>query len=199
MISDKVFKQTMQEIQTTLGLDAKTDYLLVMYKYLAPEFDDNSFRNAATKVLQNEELFGKMPNVRHFTKYLPPKITDDEEREAKKASFLEKVSNYLMCGFITDYDREQLKGLSELECRTLQANGGLSEMWSRVHNLDYPCRISTIIRELSEFYDNNYTRENVEQRKVLENRSGGMKAIGQTFGFLADLSDREGNKNGKFN
>lgn len=180
MISDKVFKQTMQEIQTALGLEAKTDYLLVMYKYLAPEFDDNTFRNVAAKVLQNEDLYGKMPTVRHFTKYLPPRITADDEREAKKAAFLEKVADYLALGFVMDYDREQFKNISELESRTLRANGGLSEMWSRVHNVDYPAKISTIIKELSEFYDNNYTRETVEQRATLtDNRSGELKSLGE--------------------
>ena len=188
MISDKVFKQTMQEIQTALGLEAKTDYLLVMYKYLAPEFDDNTFRNVAAKVLQNEDLYGKMPTVRHFTKYLPPKITASDERQAKKAAFLDKVAEYLALEFVMDYDRQKFADINELESRTLRANGGLSEMWSRVHNLDYPAKISTIIKELSEFYDNNYTRESVESHAAItDNRGGGLKSIGESFGFLKDL------------
>lgn len=177
MISDKVFTQQMQEIQVALGLEAKTDYLLVMYKYLANLFDDETFRQTAQKVLENEELYGKMPTVRHFTKYLPKQPTDDEEREAKKQAFLEKVSNYLQLDYVMDYDRRKFDDISELESRALRVNGGLSEMWSRVHNLDYPCKISTIIKELSEFYDNNYTREQVENRPQIENRTGGMKSL----------------------
>lgn len=177
MISDKVFTQQMQEIQVALGLEAKTDYLLVMYKYLANLFDDETFRQIAQKVLENEELYGKMPTVRHFTKYLPQKPTEDEEREAKKQAFLEKVSDYLMLDYVMDYDRRKFDDITELESRALRVNGGLSEMWSRVHNLDYPCKISTIIKELSEFYDNNYTREQVENRLQIENRTGGMKSL----------------------
>ena len=184
MISREVFVQQMKEIETSLGLEAKPDYLMVIYKYLVNLFDDTTFKETAQKILENEDLYGKMPTVRHFTKYLPQKPTDDEEREAKKQAFLEKVSNYLQLSFVMDYDRRKFENLSELERRTLQSNGGLSEMWQRVHNLDYPTRVSTIIRELSEFYDNNYTRESVEQRIQLENRSGGMKQIGELFGQL---------------
>lgn len=186
MISDNVFKQTMQEIQISLGLEAKTDYLLVMYKYLANLFDDETFRSTAQKILENEDLYGKMPTVRHFTKYLPKQPTEDEEREAKKQAFLEKVSDYLQLDYVMDYDRRKFNNITELESRALRVNGGLSEMWSRVHNLDYPCKISTILKELSEFYDNNYTREYVEQYQ-LEDRRGGMKTLGQSFGFLENL------------
>lgn len=191
MISEKIFNQQMREFQVSLGAEITTDYLLVMYKHLVNEFNDEMFVDVCHKILANEDLYGKMPTVRHFTKYLPKPITADEEREANKQAFLEKVSDYLMLGFVTDYDRSQFNNLTELESRTLRANGGLSEMWSRVHNLDYPAKISTIIKELSDFYDNNYTREVVEQRAALENRSGGgLKSLGESFGFLRIKDDR---------
>lgn len=179
MISREVFTRQMQEIQSLLGVEAKPDYLMVMYKYLANEFTDEEFQKVSLLVMQNEDLYGKMPTVRHFTKYLPKQPTDDEEREAKKQAFLEKVSDYLMLDFVMDYDRRKFDDITELESRALRVNGGLSEMWSRVHNLDYPCKISTIIKELSDFYDNNYTREQVENRLQIENRTGGMKSIGE--------------------
>lgn len=177
MISENVFNQQMKEFQALLGVDTTPEYLLALYKYVANEFNDDEFKAASQQVILNEDLYGKMPTPRHFTKYLPKKITANEEREAKKSAFLEKVSNYLQLDYVMDYDRKKFSDLSELESRVLRSNGGLSEMWSRVHNLDYPCRISTIIRELSEFYDNNYTRENVERRALIENRSGGLKHI----------------------
>lgn len=191
MISEKIFNQQMREFQISLSAETTTEYLLVMYKHLVNEFNDEMFVNVCHKILANEELYGKMPTVRHFTKYLPKQITANDEREAKKQAFLEKVTDYLMCGFITDYERSQFQDLSELESRTLRANGGLSEMWSRVHNPDYPAKISTIIKELSDFYDNNYTREIVEQRALIENRSGdGLKSLGESFGFLRIKDDR---------
>ena len=179
MISREVFTRQMQEIQSLLGIEAKPDYLMVMYKYLANEFTDDEFQKVSLLVMQNEDLYGKMPTVRNFTKYLPKQPTEDEEREAKKQAFLEKVSDYLQLDFVMDYDRQKFANISELESRVLRSNGGLSEMWSRVHNQDYPCKISTIIKELSEFYDNNYTREQVETRVAIENRTGGMKSIGE--------------------
>lgn len=177
MISREVFTRQMQEIQSLLGIEAKPDYLMVMYKYLANDFTDEEFQRISIKVMQNEDLYGKMPTVRHFTKYLN-KPSKDEEREAQKQAFLEKVSNYLQLDYVMNYDREKFKNITELESRVLRSNGGLSEMWSRVHNLDYPCKISTIIKELSEFYDNNYTREQVERYQI-ENREGGLKQIGE--------------------
>ena len=179
MISREVFTRQMQEIQSLLGVEAKPDYLMVMYKYLANEFTDEEFQKVCLLVMQNEDLYGKMPTVRHFTKYLPKQPTADEEREAKKQALLEKVSDYLMADFITDYERKKFEGISELESRTLRANGGLSEMWGRVHNPDYPAKVSTILRELSQFYDNNYTRENIEQMAQIENRSGEIKSLGE--------------------
>jgi len=188
MVDKEVFANCVQEIALAQGLKAPADWMKAIYKFVGGEFDNEGFRQVCIKIMQNEELYGKLPTPRHFTKYLPPKITASDERQAKKAAFLEKVADYLALGYVMDYDREQFKNISELESRTLRANGGLSEMWSRVHNLDYPAKISTIIKELSEFYDNNYTRESVESRvAITDNRGGGLKSIGESFGFLKDL------------
>jgi hypothetical protein len=189
MISEKVFDQQMKEFQALLGVEAKPEYLLALYKHLANEFSDAEFMEVSHKVLTEEELYGRMPTVRHFTKYLPKKITDDEFREAKKQAFLEKVSDYLQLDYVMDYDRQKFNNISELESRALRANGGLSEMYQRVHSYDYPCKISTIIKELSDFYDANYTRESVEQRQQIERRGGGFKQLGDCFGFLKNLED----------
>ena len=180
MISKKVFNEQMMEFSSLLGTEPSPDYLLVMYKHLANEFNDNDFVLASHQVLRNEDLYGKMPTIRHFTKYLPKQITEDEEREAKKQAFLEKVADYLQLDYVMDYDRAKFKNITELESRVLRSNGGLSEMWSRVHSYDYPCRVSTIIKELSEFYDNNYTREGVEHRlSITEGRGGGLKPLSE--------------------
>lgn len=193
MISKKVFNQQMIEFQSVLSIETSPEYLFVLYKHIANEFNDDEFILVCHQVMKNEDLYGKMPTVRHFTKYLPKQITVNDEKEAKKQIFLEKVSDYLMCGFITDYERSKFKNLSELESRTLRANGGLSEMWSRVHNLDYPCKVSTIIKELSEFYDNNYTRENVEKRLTIsDNRGGGFKTLGQLLTGGTNEKERDG-------
>lgn len=182
MISKQIFKQQMMEITSLLGIDSTPNYFLALYKHIANEFTDEEFINACHQVMINEDLYGKMPTARHFTKYLPKQPTEDDEREAKKQAFLEKVSNYLMLDFVMDYDRRKFDNITELESRALRVNGGLSEMWSRVHNLDYPCKISTIIKELGEFYDNNYTRESVEQHTLLtDRRRGELTSFGELF------------------
>lgn len=188
MVDKEVFANCVQEIALAQGLKASADWMKVIYKFVGSEFDNEGFRQVCINIMKNEELYGKMPTPRHFTKYLPKQITADEQKEANKQAFLEKVSDYLMLGFVTDYDRSQFTHLTELESRTLRANGGLAEMWGRVHNPDYPAKISTIIKELNDFYDNNYTRESVEERLALtDNRSGGMKSLGDSLSFLEDL------------
>jgi hypothetical protein len=78
----------------------------------------------------------------------------------KKMEFLERVSNYLQLDYVCSYDREKFaKETSEFEGRVLRYGGGISEMYSRVHNLDYPASISKIIADLSDFYDDNYSVE----------------------------------------
>ena len=180
MIDKKVFANEIQEIALAQGIQATADYMMALYKFIADLFDDKSFKAVCRMIMQNEELYGKMPTPRHFTKYLPKQVTEDEAREAKKQAFLEKVSDYLQLDYVMDYDRQKFRDITELESRVLRSNGGLSEMWSRVHNVDYPCKVSTIIKELGEFYDNNYTRESVEHRLSLtDGRGGGLKNLRQ--------------------
>ena len=97
----------------------------------------------------------------------------------KKTDFLNKVSNYLQLDYVSHWDKEQFfKDMTELEYRTLQSAGGISELWRRVHNFDYPANISTIRKELSSFYDDNYTSNDV--KIALERR--------ESVGSLGDIT-----------
>ncbi len=43
--------------------------------------------------------------------------------------------------------------------------GGISSIWSSVHNQDgYSRSVSSVIRELSEFFDDNYNGESISKR-----------------------------------
>jgi hypothetical protein len=76
------------------------------------------------------------------------------------------------------------EGMSELEYRTLQSAGGMADLWRRVHDLDYPTSIAKIRKELSEFFEDNYTSENVTRKIALSNGRAGQTSIGESMAKL---------------
>lgn len=158
---DKVnFASCIQEMALLLGVEASNEYLKAMYKHIGNYFNDNEFKLVCHKIMTNDELYGKMPTVRDFLKYA---VKEEDIQVKKKTDFLNKVSNYLQLDYVSHWDKEEFnKDMTDLEYRTLQSAGGISELWRRVHNLDYPANISTIRKELGDFYDDNYTSNDVK-------------------------------------
>jgi predicted translin family RNA/ssDNA-binding protein len=128
-------------------------------------FDDKTFQQACSRLIAETETYGKLPTVHQFVKYSPVKGVD--KKVEKKQEFLNKVASFLELDYVMDYDRRKFDNISELEYRTLQSLGGLSELYARVHNIDYPTNVATIIRQLSDFYDNNF---DAESSKIASNR-----------------------------
>lgn len=170
MISVKNFAVCMEKIGLLLQLTITPEWAKAMKDELDNYFDDKTFQQACSRLVAETETYGKLPTVHQFLKYSPVQAID--ERLERKQAFLNKVSNYLQLDYVMDYDRRKFDDLSELEYRTLQSMGGLSEMYARVHNIDYPTNVATIIRQLSDFYDNNFDAESSkiasERRLFLE-------------------------------
>ena len=177
MIDKVVFASSIQEMALLLGIEAESDWLKAMYRHISEYFTDDEFRLACHNIMMYDDLYGKLPTVKHFMKYA--KITSvEDERTKKKTEFLNKVCNYLQLDYVSRWDKEEFyKDMTELESRTLQSAGGVSEMYQRVHNLDYPTNIATIRKELSNFYDDNYTSENVT-RCISSRSESGMNSLG---------------------
>jgi hypothetical protein len=165
MIDVKNYVACMDKLGLLLQVKISPDWAKAMKGELDKYFDDKSFQQACSRLVAETETYGKLPTVHQFLQFSPVRGVD--ERLERKQAFLNKVSNYLMLDYIYDYDRHQFDGISELEYKTLQSLGGLSELYARVHNIDYPTNIATIIRQLSEFYDNNY---NAESSKLASER-----------------------------
>jgi hypothetical protein len=176
---DKVnFASCIQEMALLLGVEASGEWLKAMYKHIGNYFNDDEFKLVCHKIMTNNDLYGKMPTVRDFMKYA---IKEDDERLHKKTEFLNKVSDYLELDFVSQWDKEQFfKDMTELEYRTLQSAGGISELWRRVHNLDYPANVSTIRKELSTFYDDNYMSQDI--KIALERR--------ESVGSIGDIAKK---------
>jgi hypothetical protein len=165
MIDIKNYTNCINKIAVLLQVTFSPEWAKMMKEELDKYFDDKTFQQACSRLVAETETYGKLPTVHQFVKYSP--VQGIDEKLEKKQEFLNKVSNYLQLSYVCDYDRRQFDDLSELEYKTLQSLGGLSELYARVHNLDYPTNVATIIRQLSEFYDNNY---NAESSKLASER-----------------------------
>lgn len=171
MIDVKNYVACMDKLGLLLQVKISPDWAKAMKSELDKYFDDKSFQQACSRLVAETETYGKLPTVHQFLQFSP--VSGVDEKLERKQAFLNKVSNYLMLDYILDYDRQQFDDLSELEYKTLQSLGGLSELYARVHNIDYPTNIATIVRQLSEFYDNNYNAENsklASERKLFIQR-----------------------------
>ena len=170
MINVKNFAVCMEKIGLLLQLTITPEWAKAMKSELDNYFDDKTFQQACSKLIAETETYGRLPTVHQFLKYSP--VMGVDKRLERKQAFLDKVATFLELSYVMDYDRRKFDDLSELEYRTLQSMGGLSEMYARVHNLDYPTNVATIIRQLSDFYDNNYDAESSqlasERRLFLE-------------------------------
>lgn len=177
MISKEFFIKQMQEISLLLDIEVKPEWTVLMYKHLASSFDDKEFEYVVHRMLINENFYNKLPTISQFFKYKP------NRENAQKIDFLNRVSNYLQLDYVCSYDRDKFSNsLTEFEKRVLRYGGGISEMYSRVHNLDYPSTVSKIISDLSNFYDDNYSIE-VDKPYLIDDEtkklfSGIIKRIG---------------------
>lgn len=165
MIEMKNYVSCMQKLSILLQAEIKENWLNAMKEELDKYFDDKTFQQACSRLVAETETYGKLPTVHQFLQFSPVRGVD--KKVEKKQEFLNKVASFLELDYVLDYDRRKFDDLSELEYKTLQSLGGLSELYARVHNIDYPTNIATIIRQLSEFYDNNY---NAESSKLASER-----------------------------
>jgi hypothetical protein len=165
MIDIKNYTNCINKIAVLLQVTFTPEWAKMMKDELDNYFDDKTFQQACSKLIAETETYGKLPTVHQFVKYSPVKGVD--KKVEKKQEFLNKVSSYLQLSYVCDYDRRQFDNLTELEYRTLQSLGGLSELYTRVHNVDYPTNVATIIRQLSDFYDNN---SDTESSKIASSR-----------------------------
>ena len=170
MINLKTYTNCINKIAVLLQVTFTPEWAKMMKDELDKYFDDKTFQQACSRLIAETETYGKLPTVHQFVKYSPVKGVD--KKVEKKQEFLNKVASFLELDYVMDYDRRKFDNLTDLEYKTLQSLGGLSELYARVHNLDYPTNVATIIRQLSDFYDNNFDAESSkiasERRLFLE-------------------------------
>ena len=176
MLDFEVFIQGLYLIRTTAGCDLKENYLDAVYGIIKDDFTDNEFQCAVRDILRQEELYGKMPTPKQFLKYAPNRITEPELENYNKVNFLNKVSAYLNRDYIPTHEKEEfINNLTDLERLTLQASGGISELWQRVHDEYFQTNTAKIMKELGKFWDDNLSadkvRKNLEVKKIGEQQA----------------------------
>jgi hypothetical protein len=199
MIDIKNYTNCINKIAVLLQVTFTPEWAKMMKDELDNYFDDKTFQQACSRLIAETETYGKLPTVHQFVKYSPVKGVD--KKVEKKQEFLNKVASFLELDYVMDYDRRKFDNISELEYRTLQSLGGLSELYARVHNIDYPTNVATIIRQLSDFYDNNFDADSSkiasERRLFLERGASIPDELTDNWsngitGMLLDLSKRAG-------
>lgn len=182
MLSVKTFVEGVMAIAVDNGITPSDKWQEVVYNNLKSDFTDADFITACKRIMTEVKLYDKMPTTRQFLDFAPAKLTAKELTLQSKVNFLNKVSNYLQEDYISSYDREAFsKDLTEIECRTLQSAGGISELWRRVHDLDYPTSIAKIRKELADFYEDNCTVENINRKIAISSERGGQQTLGNTM------------------
>lgn len=190
MIDLKTYTNCINKIAVLLQVTFTPEWAKMMKDELDKYFDDKTFQQACFRLIAETETYGKLPTVHQFLQFSPVKGIN--KKQEAKTEFLNKVAGFLELDYVMDYDRRKFDNLTELEYKTLQSLGGLSELYARVHNLDYPTNVATIIRQLSDFYDNNFDAESskiASERKVflvrgenipeLDNWSKGLSFFGK--------------------
>lgn len=185
MLSIKTFVEGIMAIAVDNGITPSDKWQEVVYNNLKNDFTDTEFITACKRIMTEVKLYDKMPTTRQFLDFAPAKLTDKEVLLQSKVNFLNKVNDYLREEYISSYDREAFSNnLTDIECRTLQSAGGISELWRRVHDLDYPTSIAKIRKELSDFYDDNCTVENINRKILISNERGGQQTLGDAMAKL---------------
>lgn len=189
MLDFNYFSMCINKMALTQNLTFSPEWLVAMHEELNPYFDKDSFGYACREILHHEgkNLYGKMPTLTMFMDYCPnkPKSLTSVANESKQA-FLNKVGDYLSDNFHTDDDRAEFNGsLTIPEARALQSLGGMANIWESCHRPDMPRAVSSILKDLGEAYENNYSLENCGQ-KVIENRIASISKIGNVTNKLLE-------------
>lgn len=199
MIDIKNYTNCINKIAVLLQVTFTPEWAKMMKSELDKYFDDKTFQQACSRLIAETETYGKLPTVHQFLQFSPVRGVD--KKVEKKQEFLNKVASFLELDYVMDYDRRKFDNLTELEYKTLQSLGGLSELYARVHNIDYPTNVATIIRQLSDFYDNNFDAESsklASERKLFIQRGESIPSeltdnwSNGITGVLLDLSKRVG-------
>jgi hypothetical protein len=69
MLNEKIFMTKIFQIAELKSMQVSKEYVKLLYDLLKGDFTDDEFVSICVHILKNEELYGKMPEPRHFYKH----------------------------------------------------------------------------------------------------------------------------------
>lgn len=144
-------------ISDNFNLTTSEGYVNLMHRML--KLSDAQI-NKAVDFFLSQEVLSKMPSLMQWKKAAG--VCDGNPIELACQKFLDKVQVYLTSDFIgSDEKREFNNGLSEMEYRALNSLGGISSLWSDLHQDGYKRSLSRILYELKQEFLNSATESNI--------------------------------------
>lgn len=180
MLNRKQFEININMLLTMKDIDFNAGKSDCLYRIMANDFTDKEFANACLDIAKTECLYNKYPDPKLFydrRKTLKP----DEEKNLIKQQFLEKVSDYIQ----EDMPSYLNQSYSPGEMRILQMCGGLSQLWSDIHNNNG--KVSYLIAQVAKNFDNFYEVEKKTNDTIqLENHTEQAQVIINQVKLLSD-------------
>lgn len=158
-------------IADNFNLTPTKGYVDLMNKML--KLSDEQIDKALEFFINQENLL-KMPSLMQWKKAAG--VCDGNPIELACQKFLDKVQVYLTSCFVgSDEKREFNNGLLEVEYRALNSLGGISSLWSDLHQEGYKRSLSRIMYEIKQEFLNLATESNITKLQNENNKIHGEK------------------------
>lgn len=180
-------------------IDAKkTDAL---YLLMGKDFDNKEFSDICGDICRHENLYGKYPTPPMF--YTRQVKMDARDLRFKACeAFCDKVQNYLLSGFVPDFEKQLFKdGLNETEQAVLRRHGGISTLWAEVNRDCFPRSLAAVMKELREDFETRYQVqekmaclgiESLADEAALKQVAGLVDSCVRRIGRAGSLKERTG-------
>ena len=169
MLSKNVFLNCMGMILVANDIEPKENTTKALYDLMKNDFTDNEFEIVCERICKEEQLYNHYPPAVMFYKY---KTNDSDRCSVECQNFLDKVEDYLNLNFVPSFYKEDfLNSLTDNERRAMQGFGGISTLWSDCHRDSMPRSKTSILKDLRESFENNWTIQQKVDTPLIEQQS----------------------------
>lgn len=169
MLNEIIFNRCLSMILVTNDVEIDFEKNKVFYDLMKNDFTDDEFQVVCERICKEEQLYNHYPPAVMFYKY---KTNDTDRCSIECQNFLDKVEDYLNLGFVPSFYKEDfLNNLTDNERRAMQGFGGISNLWSDCHRDSMPRSKTSILKDLRESFENNWTIQQKVDTPLIEQQS----------------------------
>lgn len=184
MLDKKVFLKCLFGLLTMNDIKPDDEKTKLFYDLMKNDFTDNEFEIVCERICKEEHLYNHYPPAVMFYKY---KTNDSDKCSIECQNFLDKVEDYLNLGFVPSFYKEDfLNSLTDNERRAMQGFGGISTLWSDCHRDDMPRSKTSILKDLRESFENNWTIQQKVDTPLIEQQAN-PEMLEKTQNLLGNL------------